>query len=201
MQTTAAPRLPLPQGVSVGGLGSEAFRVTDEEEVLALLKAMMEAGTVLNLAASDGTTHSATLWAVDPRQRRLALTADLMSIAIPRLIEAAEVVATGYLNHVRIQFELSDCMLVHGPRASVLQARVPPEVYRFQRRAHPRVRTLDGAAPTASFRHPQMADMRLDLRVLDMSVGGCALLLPCRPGCASTAPGCSWTPTPASRPP
>ena len=51
-------------------------------------------------------------------------------------------------------------------------------MYRFQRRGSFRVRTLERSAPTAQLRHPGMPDMPLSLRLLDLSIGGCALLLP-----------------------
>ena len=55
---------------------------------------------------------------------------------------------------------------------------MPREMYRFQRRSSFRVRTLGRGTPTALLRHPSIPDMQLGLRVLDVSIGGCALLLP-----------------------
>ena len=69
-------------------------------------------------------------------------------------------------------------MLVQGHKAAVLQARLPGELFRFQRRNAYRVRTIERTAPTATFRHPAIPDMSLALRVLDVSIGGCALLQP-----------------------
>jgi len=40
------------------------------------------------------------------------------------------------------------------------------------------VRTFERRAPQATLRHPSMPEMRLALRIVDISVGGCALLLP-----------------------
>jgi flagellar brake protein len=69
-------------------------------------------------------------------------------------------------------------MLVRGTKHCALQADLPRELYRFQRRDSFRVRTHDRGSPTAHLRHPSMPDMTLALRVLDVSIGGCALLLP-----------------------
>jgi c-di-GMP-binding flagellar brake protein YcgR len=71
-----------------------------------------------------------------------------------------------------------DLVLVQGHTASVLQARLPREMFRFQRRNTFRVRTIERTSPTASFRHPGIPDMSVSLRVLDVSIGGCALLQP-----------------------
>ena len=69
-------------------------------------------------------------------------------------------------------------MLVRGAKACSLQADMPREMYRFQRRRSFRVRTLGRGTPTALMRHPSIPDMQLGLRVLDVSNGGCALMLP-----------------------
>ena len=65
---------------------------------------------------------------------------------------------------------------MHGPGCA-LSASHPHEVFRFQRRSGYRVRPL----PRRRWRAcaiPMLPDMRLALRVLDLSIGGCALLLP-----------------------
>ena len=54
----------------------------------------------------------------------------------------------------------------------------PREMFRFQRRNAYRVRPLLRSAPIACLRHPMIPDMQLNLRVLDVSIGGCALFLP-----------------------
>lgn len=170
------------QPASLDGLGGAdrlaEFRVADPAEVKALLKALMDRGVSLNLSASDGSAMSTTLWSVDVQQRKIALTADLRSPALQRLVEAEEAVAVGYLDQVKLQFDITHRMLVHGHNACVLQAALPPVVYRFQRRNAYRVRTLERSAPTARFRHPEIPDMTLELRVLDVSIGGCALFMP-----------------------
>ena len=69
-------------------------------------------------------------------------------------------------------------MLVHGASASVLNCGYPREMFRFQRRGAYRVRPLLRSVPVARVRHTDIADMHLALRVLDVSIGGCALFLP-----------------------
>ena len=67
---------------------------------------------------------------------------------------------------------------MHGNRASVLSCPAPREMFRFQRRNAFRVRPLMRSAPVARVRHPDMPDMEFALRVIDVSIGGCALFLP-----------------------
>jgi flagellar brake protein len=102
----------------------------------------------------------------------------MMAPAVHDIVEADECVAVAYLDRVQVQFDVTDLVVVQGHKASVLQARLPQEVYRFQRRNTFRVRTIERTSPTASFRHPGIPDMSLALRVLDVSIGGCALLQP-----------------------
>ncbi len=66
----------------------------------------------------------------------------------------------GYLDNVKLQFDVHDLVLVRGARASALSARCPRELFRFQRRNAFRVRPLLRSAPMARLRHPTMPDMR-----------------------------------------
>lgn len=158
--------------------GLSDFRIDDAVAIAALLRSLMDRSVVLNLTGSDGSAMQTQLWAVEPAQRRIAFNADLMAPQLQRLVEADEASAVGYLDQVRVQFDVADLMLVHGHRASVLQAALPGQVYRFQRRSAFRVRMLQHAAPTVSFRHPELPDIKLELRLLDLSAGGCALQMP-----------------------
>ncbi len=154
------------------------FRVTEPGEIRALLKQLMDDVVPLNLSASDGSAYTTTLWTVDPPSDRISFTADMLAHSVHDIVEADECVAVAYLDRVKVQFDVSDLVLVQGHKASVLQCRLPREVFRFQRRNTFRVRTIERTAPTASFRHPGIPDMSLALRVLDVSIGGCALLQP-----------------------
>ena len=171
---------PLPASLEQMGAGavSPEFRVTEPVEVRALLKSLMDQVVPLNLSASDGSAYTTTLWAVDAQAGVIAFTADMMALTVHDIVEADECVAVAYLDRIKLQFDVGDLMLVQGHKASVLQARMPRELFRFQRRNTYRVRTLERTSPTAAFRHPAIPDMSLALRVLDVSVGGCALLLP-----------------------
>ena len=163
---------------SMGSDSLSEFRVTDAGEIRALLKSLMDQVVPLNLSASDGSAYTTTLWTVDPNAGRIGFTADMMAHAVHDIVEADECVAVAYLDRIKLQFDVHDLMIVQGHKASVMQARLPLEVFRFQRRNTYRVRTIERTAPTASFRHPAIPDMSVALRVLDVSIGGCALLLP-----------------------
>ena len=95
-----------------------------------------------------------------------------------RLVQADEAVAVAYMDSVKLQFDLQGLMLVRGAKSCALQCGLPRDIYRFQRRNAYRVRPAESQAPTANFRHPAIPDMPLSLRVLDLSIGGCALWRP-----------------------
>ena len=167
--------MPLDQ-IHAGAFGE--FRVDSPREVASLLRQLIAGSVALNLNASDGHVVSATLWTSDSERGCIGLAVDPTDPALAALLESEEAVAVGYLDSVKLQFEVQDPVLVRGVNASVLNCRYPRELYRFQRRNAFRVRPLLRSAPLARLRHTQIAEMQLALRVLDISIGGCALFLP-----------------------
>jgi c-di-GMP-binding flagellar brake protein YcgR len=154
------------------------FRVDSPGEIALLLRRLRDTATPVVLNAPAGAAAVAELWSIDAEQRRVNFTADDNHPALQQIVDADEVVAVGYLDSVKLQFDLGNLLLVRGPRSVALQARLPSTVYRFQRRHAYRVRTLDRHSPAARLRHPAIPEMQLGLRVIDVSIGGCALALP-----------------------
>lgn len=154
------------------------FRVALPAERLSLLRALRDGSVPVVLNAPDGTAMTVTLWALDAEQGRMNLSVDAHAPQLAQLVDADEAVAVAYLEAVKLQFDLQDFMLVHGAASATLQCRLPDEIYRFQRRNAYRVRTRESHGPQAVFRHPSMPEMQVELRVLDVSIGGCALLMP-----------------------
>jgi c-di-GMP-binding flagellar brake protein YcgR len=154
------------------------FRVTDSTELLRLLKQLRDGSVPVTLSAPRGVAVSSQLWSLDAAQRQISFSADADSVHMQRLAQCDEAVAVAYLDSVKLQFDLDDLVLVHGSHSCALRAQLPTVLYRFQRRASFRVRIFERRAPRAQLRHPSMPEMRLNLRIVDVSVGGCALVLP-----------------------
>ena len=154
------------------------FRVTHPQECLTLLRQLRDGQSPVNLNGPDGSVLTTTLWALDGTQRTLNFSAPTGLPALDRLVEANEAVAVAYMDSVKLQFDIERFLLVRGAQATTLQCALPGVVYRFQRRGAFRVHVAERHTPTARFRHPSMPDMPLTLRVLDVSIGGCALWLP-----------------------
>ncbi len=162
----------------LSGNAQDEFRVDHPTEQLALLRQLADTNVLVHLSAPGGATYTTTVWTVDGTQRRVSLAADAAHPQVRALVDAGEATAVAYLESVKLQFDLQHLVLVHGTDASALQAALPNALYRFQRRESFRVRTPANAAPSATFRHPALPELVLALRVLDVSVGGCALALP-----------------------
>ena len=155
-----------------------AFRCEHPRDVTALLRQLRDSATPVALSGPGGGSLMATVWTIDVDRQRLALEVEAGDARLPGLVEGNEATGVAYLEAVKLQFDLQDLVLIRNPRASALQARLPSCLYRFQRRSSYRVRTLDRAAPRAHLRHPALPDMQLALRIVDLSIGGCALMLP-----------------------
>ncbi len=174
-QTLSHPQDSL--GAAPGGL--DEFRITEPREIGAMLKLLVDANTQLNLNASSGSVVSARLWTSDPTRGSIGFSVNPDDPALNELVECQEAVIVAYLDNVKLQFDASNLVLVRGARTSVLNCGWPREMFRFQRRGAFRVRPLLRSAPTARFRHGSgTAEREFTLRVLDVSIGGCALFLP-----------------------
>lgn len=158
--------------------GLDDFHITAPAELAAMLKQLLESNAVLNLNAPNGTALAVTLWAIDAERGVISFSADAQSPQLQALIECNEAVAVGYLDSVKVQFDVQGLLLVHSGRTSAISCSYPRDMFRFQRRNGYRVRPLLRHAPAARLRHPMLRDMPLTLRVLDVSIGGCALFLP-----------------------
>ena len=163
-------------GAAPGGL--DEFRISGPREVAAVLRQLSDASAQLHLNARDGSVVDATLWGSDAQRGSISFNVDPQDPALGALQEYGEVVVVGYLDSVKLQFDVGRLVLVHSHQASVLSCSYPREVYRFQRRNAYRVRPLMRTAPVARLRHTDIAEMQLALRLMDVSIGGCALFLP-----------------------
>jgi c-di-GMP-binding flagellar brake protein YcgR len=173
METRPAPL----DGMS-GNEGFDEFRVSSPRDIGLLLKQLVDGSILLHLNSSDGRVFTSAIWTMDTVRATIGFNADPNDPAMQALLHSDEVVVVGYLDNVKVQFDVHSLVLVHGNRASVLSCPFPREMFRFQRRNAFRVRPLMRSGPVARLRHPDMPDSEFALRVIDISIGGCALFLP-----------------------
>ena len=175
MQTRPAPL----DNMSTDGENDVAqFRVNSPREIGTILKQLLDGSTLLNLHAVNGTVLTSAIWTMDSARGTIGFNADPRDLAVKALMESHEVVVVGYIDNVKLQFEVHGLMLVNGQRASVLNCAFPRELYRFQRRNAFRIRPLMRTSPVARFRHPDMPETEFSLRIIDISMGGTGLFLP-----------------------
>ena len=173
METRPAPL----QGMS-GDEGLDEFRVTSTRDVGMLLKQLLDGSVLLNLNGSDGRVFTSAIWTLDSTRGTIGFNADPNDPAMQSVLHSREVIVVGYLESVKVQFDVTNLVLVHGNKASVLSCPFPREMFRFQRRNAFRVRPLIRTGPVARLRHPDMPETEFALRIIDISIGGCALFLP-----------------------
>jgi len=159
--------------------GLDDFRLSSQAEILAMLRKLNDGNVLVNLNGSDGASYTTTLWAIDPARGTLSFSADGENNQVQALVEAEDAVAVAYLDSIKLQFDVQGLVLVRGDNESAaLNCAFPREMFRFQRRNSFRVKPLMRSSPKARVRHPMIPEMPLVLRVLDVSIGGCALFLP-----------------------
>jgi flagellar brake protein len=154
------------------------FRLSSRAEINALLKQLRDANVTLNLNAPDGRMINVTLWDIDATRDALTFSTDASTSHLEMLTECDEAVVVGYLDSIKLQFDVSDLMMVHANNGRALNCAFPTEIFRFQRRSGYRVRPMVRSSPTARLRHPMIPEMQLSLRILDVSISGCAIFLP-----------------------
>jgi c-di-GMP-binding flagellar brake protein YcgR len=174
METRPAPL----DNMTPGDDGVEQFRVTSPREIGTILKQLLDGSILLNLNAVDGLVLTSAIWTMDSARSTIGFNADPRDPAVKALMNSHEVTVVGYIDNVKLQFEVHGLMLVNGNRASVLNCAFPREMYRFQRRNAFRIRPLMRTSPVARLRHPDMPEMEFELRIIDVSMSGAGLFLP-----------------------
>jgi c-di-GMP-binding flagellar brake protein YcgR len=167
MRTTSL--LPEPRG--------DEYRIDETFEVADLLLQLVHGRVALTLATPDGQSYTTELVGIDAQAHRIAFAASTRDLRLRNLVDGDEAMVVAYLDRVRLQFDLSGLVMVHGAKDSVLQAEWPEAVYRFQRRESYRVRPLEHHKPVAHLRHPVAPHEAQSVRVIDVSLGGLALQL------------------------
>jgi len=156
----------------------DEYRITSAVEVDDLLQRLLNANALMTLSGPGGTSYTTMLWSVDSTRGIVCFSAETGDPRLQALLDTEEVVAVGYLNSIKVQFDLEGLVQVHGGGTAALNAQSPRVVYRCQRRSSFRVKPLVSSCPVARLHHPALPDMQLDLRVMDLSLGGVALFLP-----------------------
>lgn len=154
------------------------FRITSPVEIGAMLKRLAEGNVQVSLNAPNGTSITASIWTSDAKRDMVSFSVLRDEPQLNSVVECDEAMVIGYLDSIKLQFDVSNLVLIRGAQDCALNGAYPREMFRFQRRSGFRVQPMLRTTPVAKLRHPMIPDMQLSLRVLDVSIGGCALFLP-----------------------
>jgi flagellar brake protein len=154
------------------------FRISSPVEIAAMLRQLADANVHVTLNSANGVAMPATIWTVDAQRGLVSFSMLPDEPQVDALVECDEATVVGFLDSIKLQFDVHDLVLVHRGNEAALNAAFPGELFRFQRRNGFRVQPMLRTSPVAKLRHPMIPDMQLALRVLDVSIGGCALFLP-----------------------
>src|SRR5712671_206924 len=102
--------------LGAGPSGLDEFRIGAPREIAAMLRQLMDGNVTVYLNTIDGTVLHATVWTMDTERGTLGFSIDADDTALPALQQAQEVVVVGYLDNVKLQFDMQDLVLVRGPR-------------------------------------------------------------------------------------
>ncbi|PXW91932.1 c-di-GMP-binding flagellar brake protein YcgR [Sphaerotilus hippei] len=169
-----APEAPLIESATA----LAAHELRSHVEIRALMRQFVQGDVPISLISPPDLSYTTSLWAEDEGRQLLSFAADGGDARVRRLLAAPALVAVGYIDNIKIQFDVQDLSLVSGLGSTALNARYPVRIYRLQRRDSYRVRPLSQAQPVARLNHPADPSLALVLRVLDVSHTGVALLLP-----------------------
>jgi c-di-GMP-binding flagellar brake protein YcgR len=176
-----------------GAGADDEFSVTKPAEILIYLQRLIDTRALINLSSPDGRFLTTMLWWVDPVAQDIGFSVDEHQLGLQEVAGAGESVAVTYLENEKLQFPLARMRLKRDPQGLALQCQLPELILRFQRRKSFRVRMPGFDAPTMRFRMPGNPDHVIVGRIIDISIGGCALVVPAdtpafEPGTA--LPGC-----------
>jgi flagellar brake protein len=168
MDTTPFPEPESPE--------QERFWLYSHIEIVALLTRLRSENVPMTLYwGRDGECAvSQVLEVSGPRNE---LTLDLPAVESLRagVLAAPELVCVSFIDNIKVQFQARSPRSAGGPRATV-QVAIPDRVLRLQRREYFRVRTPETLSASCLVPYSGDRGQYESIRVIDLSVGGMAML-------------------------
>ena len=129
------------------------------------LRELLQGQVRLQLSTPEGGSLHTVLRAVDAPHGMLSLEAPQDSGALQAVLDSDELVASAFLDRIKLQFELPGLLQVRATDgSSVLRAPLPAQLYRFQRRQAYRVHSASSLYPALRLADPARFDLRDDTR-------------------------------------
>jgi c-di-GMP-binding flagellar brake protein YcgR len=164
--------------LGIGTDGDDENRIDKPAEVVAFMQRLIDARALVNVSIRPTVGITTMLWWVDPASTTLGFSVDEHQDGLQIIATAPKALAVTYLHNEKLQFLMERMGLVRDPQGLALQCRLPASILRLQRRKFFRVQVPGFVAPSLRYRMPGKPDQVVVGKVLDISVGGCAVLLP-----------------------
>jgi c-di-GMP-binding flagellar brake protein YcgR len=155
----------------------ERFQVYSRVEIVALLRQLAEEG-VLVTAYFDAEPGFAVTVVLDVNAdfEEVIFDAAAEAVAHKRLLASKHIVFVGFLDHVKVQFVARLAEATQHQGRPAFRVRLPEQVLRLQRRDFFRVRPPLSKPAKCLVPYGDDGKQYESLRVLDLSVGGLAVL-------------------------
>lgn len=161
------------------------FAVRDAREIIQLMQALIEKRPLLTAQIATGPSFLTMVLAVtlpgESAGGRVMIDAPSDDAIATRATAGAELVCMTRLDNVRVQFPLGALTRVMHEGRPALQAPLPDSVLRLQRREFFRLQMPHGGAPVCAITTDSPGGKKtVSVRILDLSGGGLAVLVPPR---------------------
>lgn len=155
----------------------EPYLVYSRVEIVAVLRQLLAAGALVTAYYDRDAGFAVTaMLTVKPEFEEVVFDNPSDAHALRRLLAADKVTFVAFLDQVKVQFTARAIEPIQFQGHGAFRVRVPDQLLRLQRRDGFRVRTPVSKAPTCAVPHGEDVQQVEKLRVLDISIGGLALL-------------------------
>ena len=164
--------IPVPPGTDL-----DNCLVHSHVEILGLLRDIAAKHALLTIHFNEGADFIVTtLLAVNPDFEEVVIDCGADRATNARLLAAPRLTAVTFLDHIKIQFATGRAQETTFQGHPAFRIRVPESLLRLQRRNYYRVKVPLGRPVLCRVPRADAAGKHVDLKVMDISVGGMALL-------------------------
>lgn len=147
-------------------------------EIVPILRDIADKHALLTIHFNEGSDFIVTsLLAVNPDYEEVVIDCGADKVANARLLAAPRLTAVTFLDHIKIQFATGGAQQTTFEGTPAFRVRLPDSLLRLQRRNYYRVKIPLARPVICRVANPALPGKLLDLKVLDLSVGGLALLV------------------------
>jgi flagellar brake protein len=164
--------LPIPSGSDLS-----PYEVQARFEIVSILKQVGDSHALVTLHFNEGRDFIvSTLLNVNPEFEEIVLDCGADERVNERLVKAPRLQCVTSVDHIRIQFTTGPAQQTMYEGHPAFRIRLPDTVLRLQRRNAYRVKVPMSNPPVCHVPHPRNPKMQVKLRLLDISVGGLAIM-------------------------